>query len=116
LLRQSKQEQEKFAALGVGVPCSRCGQLVTAKHAEQERRRVAGEVRELERAVKSARIDEKNASDAKQKAEITRDWLGALTPLVSQLTPAWRERAVILDMAAVRVISAFCFASVAVKS
>ncbi len=104
LLRQAKKEQERFAALDVGVPCARCGQPVTAEHAARERRRVADEVTKLGKAVDTARDDEATALGAKQKAEDARDWLGSLVPLVTQLAPAWREQVANLDGAAVAAL------------
>ena len=97
LLRQAKEDQEKFVAVGVGVPCSRCGQLVTAEHAERERGRIADEVLDLEDKVGVARTDETNALGAKKNAEDARDRLASLVPLVARLSPAWRERAASLD-------------------
>jgi DNA repair exonuclease SbcCD ATPase subunit len=104
LLRQAKEDQEKFAAVGVGVPCSRCGQLVTEEHAERERGRVADEVLDLENKVGVARTDEKNALGAKKNAEDARDRIASLVPLVERLTPAWRERAASLDTGTVETL------------
>jgi DNA repair exonuclease SbcCD ATPase subunit len=47
LLKEAKKQQKAFAEVKVGVTCSQCGQEVTAKHAEDERARLADRVAEL---------------------------------------------------------------------
>ncbi|MDB5311574.1 MAG: double-strand break repair Rad50 ATPase [Gemmataceae bacterium] len=47
LLGEVKKEQARFASIETGVPCSRCGQLVSAEHAETERRRIADAISAL---------------------------------------------------------------------
>jgi DNA repair exonuclease SbcCD ATPase subunit len=104
LLQKAKKEQERFASVGVGVPCSRCGQLVPAEHAERERGRVADEVRDLEEKLGVARTDEMDTLGAKKDAEDVRDLLATLAPLVARLTPVWRKRAASLDMVTVETL------------
>jgi DNA repair exonuclease SbcCD ATPase subunit len=73
LLKRCRQQEQGFAAVGVGVPCSRCGQVVTAEHAASERARLAGEMRTLEGRVQEANNREAAATalaktaDAEQK-------------------------------------------------
>ena len=62
LLKHAREQQQKFAVLGVGVPCSLCGQPVTENHAELERARLAAAVRELEHR-------ERNAGEALDQAK-----------------------------------------------
>jgi DNA repair exonuclease SbcCD ATPase subunit len=47
LLKEAKKQQKAFADVRAGVTCSQCGQEVTAKHAEDERTRLADRVAEL---------------------------------------------------------------------
>ena len=47
LLEQAKNQQQSFSEVGVGVPCSLCGQKVTEKHAKIERDRLAADVNSL---------------------------------------------------------------------
>jgi exonuclease SbcC len=101
LAKQAKKQQEKFGTVGIGVSCSLCGQVVTQEHAERERRRLAGEVSSLEKDVDDAKIDEANATKAKEKAEDERDRLASLVPLVARLAPAWREWAASHNVAGV---------------
>ena len=67
LLKQSRKEQKQFDTVEVGVKCSRCGQKVTAEHADNERTRIADAIADLTRthaaAVKQA-TDAKAARDA----------------------------------------------------
>lgn len=46
-LRDAKKEEKQFDAVEVGVKCSRCGQTVSAEHAEAERKRVADTIQLL---------------------------------------------------------------------
>jgi exonuclease SbcC len=70
LLDQAKARQQDFDAVEIGVKCSLCGQEVTAKHAKQERARLAAEISKLEEVVREAKGEEKAAAKAnKQTAE-----------------------------------------------
>jgi DNA repair protein SbcC/Rad50 len=68
LLDQAKGHQRKFDALETGVPCSACGQEVTAEHAERERRQAADAVRDYAEQLDGARL---NASRAGERAATT---------------------------------------------
>jgi len=63
--------QAKIETLDIGVKCDRCGQEVTADHAENERRSIAGEVQRLaallDRAT-STRSTARNKSEAAKSA------------------------------------------------
>jgi intracellular sulfur oxidation DsrE/DsrF family protein len=52
LLEQAKKKQQAFTRVGVGVPCSVCGQKVTETHAKTEIDRLAAEVSALDAKVK----------------------------------------------------------------
>ncbi|HZT79463.1 MAG TPA: SMC family ATPase [Gemmataceae bacterium] len=70
ILEQAKEQQRKFEAVGVGVPCSRCGQLVSEEHARRERARLAEEVRELEHKLREAEdIEEKKEAEKRAADE-----------------------------------------------
>ena len=61
LLEQAKNQQQSFDLVGVGVPCSLCGQKVTDKHAKMERDRLAAEVKVLAAKVKA--LTKKHSQD-----------------------------------------------------
>jgi DNA repair exonuclease SbcCD ATPase subunit len=69
LLRQAKSRQKEFDTVGVGVKCSRCGQLVTEEHAQRERDTIADEVRELQSRHADTLATEQNAKVSKKTAE-----------------------------------------------
>ena len=48
ILEKARERQKEFAKVGIGVKCSRCGQKVTAKHAQDEREELAEEIARLE--------------------------------------------------------------------
>jgi DNA repair exonuclease SbcCD ATPase subunit len=48
LLQQSREQQERFADVKVGVTCSQCGQMVDEAHAAKERARLANETQARE--------------------------------------------------------------------
>src|SRR5262249_10291295 len=91
VFRQAGKAEEKFGAVGVGVPCSLCGQVVTRDHAKRERARLASEVENREKELNDANMEEENAKGAKKKAEDELERLQSLRPLVAQLAPVWRE-------------------------
>lgn len=78
LLKHARDQQQKFAAQGVGVPCSLCGQLVSESHAELERVRLAAAVRELEQREGDAGEDLGKANREKEAAETAHQRLDAL--------------------------------------
>lgn len=47
-LDQAHHRQQEFASVEVGIPCSRCGQIVDAEHAERERAALAAQIAQLE--------------------------------------------------------------------
>jgi len=51
LLQQSREQQERFADVKVGVTCSQCGQMVDEVHAAKERARLANEIHARETRV-----------------------------------------------------------------
>jgi DNA repair exonuclease SbcCD ATPase subunit len=65
LLEKAKGQQQKFATVAIGIPCSLCGQGVTAEHAERERDRLAAEVQQFEHSVQE--LDDK--ADAATRAK-----------------------------------------------
>jgi DNA repair exonuclease SbcCD ATPase subunit len=68
-LDEAKGQQRKFATVGVGVPCSLCGQKVTEEHADAERTRLGERVQDLEGKLRDAQKDENTANDEKIAAE-----------------------------------------------
>jgi DNA repair exonuclease SbcCD ATPase subunit len=68
LLEQALHKQEEFGTLEVGVKCSLCGQQVTAKHANQERERLAGDIKQLERTVRKWTAKEQGDKTTKDAA------------------------------------------------
>ncbi len=75
LLKAAQQKQRQFATVGVGVPCSACGQLVTPQHAETERATLAAEVENLTRQVQEAKHAETRANQTKQAATVASEQL-----------------------------------------
>jgi DNA repair protein SbcC/Rad50 len=61
LLKQAETREVQFAKVGVGVPCSICGQVVDKAHAEKEKAALAIQVSELR---KKLQVDEQSAKDA----------------------------------------------------
>jgi DNA repair protein SbcC/Rad50 len=78
LLEQAKDKQQKFAEVGVGVTCSLCGQEVTAKHAKEERDRLAAEIKDLDKKVRECATKETTVTKAKKAAADERDRLDKL--------------------------------------
>lgn len=76
LLKEAKKLQKAFADVRAGVTCSQCGQEVTAKHAEDERSRLAERVNALTTA----------ATDAKVKTAVATADLESADSLVRSLT------------------------------
>jgi DNA repair exonuclease SbcCD ATPase subunit len=76
LLKEAKKQQKAFADVKVGVTCSQCGQEVTAKHAEDERTRLASRVSTLTTA----------ATDAKARTAAATADLESADSRVSSLT------------------------------
>lgn len=71
LLDRARDEQTAFADVSIGVDCSRCGQKVTAEHADRERQRLADEVRDLEAKLGGAKATAEAARARKLEAEQT---------------------------------------------
>jgi exonuclease SbcC len=71
LLEQAKGKQRNFATVGVGVKCSLCGQELTAKHAKQERDRLAADIQQLDKQVRE--WENKEAKDTKAKTAAADD-------------------------------------------
>lgn len=69
LLEQAKEKQDSFATVEVGGKCSLCGQPVSAKHAKEERCRLTGEIKRLEKKVKESAAQETTDKKAKKAAE-----------------------------------------------
>jgi DNA repair protein SbcC/Rad50 len=65
LLKEAKKKQQAFTKVGVGVPCSICGQTVSENHAKAERDRFAGEVAALE--AKLQELTKKELQDESHK-------------------------------------------------
>jgi DNA repair exonuclease SbcCD ATPase subunit len=78
LLTQSTEKQESFTEIQVGVKCSLCGQEVTAKHAKEERKRLAEEIKQLEKKVSACATKELADKKAKKSAEEEWDRLDKL--------------------------------------
>jgi DNA repair protein SbcC/Rad50 len=73
LLGQAEQQHRQFKTVGVGIPCSRCGQPVSEEHAEHERARLARGVQELKQKHHDAEAEEEKALAAKTAAEQERN-------------------------------------------
>lgn len=71
LLDRARDEQAAFADVSIGVGCSRCGQTVTAEHADRERQRLADEVRDLDAKLGAAKASVESARSRKLEAEQT---------------------------------------------
>lgn len=69
LLKQAKQEQASFDRVEEGITCSRCGQVVTAEHADKERERLASRVADLSAKWEEARATATTANSSRLAAE-----------------------------------------------
>lgn len=69
LLKEAKKLQKAFADVKVGVTCSQCGQEVTAKHAEDERTRLADRVTALTTAASDAKAKSAAATSTREAAD-----------------------------------------------
>ena len=69
LLKAARDQQQKFATVGVGVTCSLCGQPVTEDHAEMERKRLADQVADLDKQGQAADLAKREADREKTEAE-----------------------------------------------
>src|SRR5262249_50859559 len=63
-LAQSREQQDRFAEVEVGVTCSLCGQPVDEKHAAKERKRLAKEIKDRESEVQGLRVTANTANSA----------------------------------------------------
>jgi DNA repair exonuclease SbcCD ATPase subunit len=71
-LKTATGQRQRFAKVGVGIPCSLCGQEVTAEHAERERDHMATQVQQLEQKVQE--LDGKASAADRDKKNATVEW------------------------------------------
>ncbi|MBP3957852.1 SMC family ATPase [Gemmata sp. G18] len=69
LLKEAKKQQKAFADVTVGITCSQCGQEVTAKHAEDERNRLADRVAAHTAAATEAKAKSADATSDREAAD-----------------------------------------------
>lgn len=69
LLKEATARQGAFADVEAGVTCSQCGQVVTAKHAEDERTRLAARVAALSAAATDAAAKSAAATAGRESAD-----------------------------------------------
>ncbi|QEL13336.1 AAA family ATPase [Limnoglobus roseus] len=78
LLMQAKEDQRRLANVEAGVPCSRCGQVVTAEHAEKERAEIAETIRRLTADLASVTTQVGTAEAAVKTAKSSQDQLATV--------------------------------------
>ncbi len=79
-LKQATEQQARFGRVGVGVPCSECGQAVTAEHAEKEEKRLADRLAELTAHLAAAREVSTAATSGREEAGA---WLAELNQRIA---------------------------------
>jgi exonuclease SbcC len=97
LLEQAEDQQRKFETVGVGVPCSLCGQPVSEEHANDERARLAERVRNLGEQLRGAETDEQTAAAAKKAAQDEWDRLDRLQQQHAQKAQRYTDLCRTLD-------------------
>ncbi|MFN4261702.1 MAG: AAA family ATPase [Gemmataceae bacterium] len=78
MLEQAVAQHEQFSDVAVGTTCSRCGQLVSAEHAETERIRLTEQVSHWQTAFNAAKVNAETASNRFATARRHRQNLEAL--------------------------------------
>ncbi len=97
LLEQARSSQAEFDSVEVGAKCSRCGNAVTAEHADRERADLAALVASHTAKLHTASEDERRAKAEFAAAKTTRDRLQEQVSACEKLQSGYRNALAMLQ-------------------